>query len=243
MDIAIGACKVAPRKLQTRAPSKGSDPENAMGASLPGAAKAQSGPIEKAQPVRSREVRDIRLDGHFAGGNALAEIDAVELRLDDPALETDLRLALDYWQRKRAGRLAPARADIDPIEIAPLLPRVMLVDVSTDPIDFRFRLAGTGIFKIHGTELTNKRALDLEPPAYAVLTHRLYGDALARRAPIAHRLVIECRTRRSAYMRIILPLSEDGQTINRLMTVESYADCAQDLRDCFEEARLSAGCL
>ena len=44
-------------------------------------------------------------------------------------------------------------------------------------------------------------------------------------------------------MRIILPLSEDGETINRLLTVESYADAAQDLRDCFEEARLSASVL
>jgi len=205
-----------------------------MGASSASAAKAESG------SVRSREVRDVRLDGRFVDRGALVQIDAVEQRLDDPALDSDIRLALDYWQQKRGARLAPRRADIDPIEIATLLPRVMLVDVSTDPLDFRFRLAGTGIFKIHGAELTNKRALDLEPPAYAALIHRLYCDALTRRAPMAHRLLIECSTRRSAYMRITLPLSEDGQAINRLMTVESYADCAQDLRDCFEEARLSA---
>jgi hypothetical protein len=117
----------------------------------------------------------------------------------------------------------------------------MLVDVSTDPLDFRFRLAGTGLFKIHGAELTNRRALDLEPPAYGALMHRLYCDALARRAPVVHRVLIECETRRSAYLRVILPLSEDNQSISRLMTVESYADAAQDLRDCFEEARLSTG--
>jgi hypothetical protein len=213
-----------------------------MGSSSVGAAKAETSGGQQAQPVRSREVHDIRLDGHFAGRGALAQIDAEELSLDDPALDSDLRLALDYWQQKCGGRLAPTRADIDPVEIAPLLPRVMLVDVAEDPIDFRFRLAGTGIFRIHGTELTNKRALDLEPAAYGALLHRLYGEALTRAAPIAHRLLIECRTRRSAYMRVILPLSEDGQAINRLMTVESYADSAQDLRDCFEEARLSASC-
>jgi hypothetical protein len=64
---------------------------------------------------------------------------------------------------------------------------------------------------------------------------------LERRAPLVHRLLIECETRRCTYLRIILPLSEDGEAINRLLTVESYADAAQDLRDCFEEARLSAG--
>jgi hypothetical protein len=212
-----------------------------MGATSAGAVKVEAGKPEAADPG---EGGAIRLDGHITGRSrrvALPQVDAVELRLDDPDLEADLRFALDYWFQKRAGRLAPTRADIDPIDIAPLLPRVMLVDVSTDPVDFRFRLAGTGLFKIHGAELTNKRALELEPPAYGVLIHRLYCNALERRAPIVHRVLIECPTRRSAYLRIILPLSEDGVVINRLLTVESYADAAQDLRDCFEEARLIAG--
>jgi hypothetical protein len=212
-----------------------------MGVASAGAAKVEAGKPEAAKPDRPGAVR---LDGHPAGRTrraALPQVDAMELRLDDPDIDSDLGFALEYWFKKRAGRLAPTRADIDPIEIAPLLPRVMLVDVSTDPVDFRFRLAGTGLFNIHGAELTNKRALDLEPPAYGALIHRHYCDALERRAPIAHRVLIECETRRGAYLRIILPLSEDGAAINRLLTVESYADAAQDLRDCFEEARLSAG--
>jgi hypothetical protein len=212
-----------------------------MGATSAGAAKAEAG---KPEATRPEQAGAIRLDGYVAGRNrrlALPQVEAIELSLDTPDLETDLRFALDYWFQKCAGRLAPTRADIDPIDIAPLLPRVMLVDVGTDPVDFRFRLAGTGLFKIHGAELTNKRALELEPPAYGMLIHRLFCDALVRRAPIAHRLLIECQTRRSAYLRIILPLSEDGVVINRLLTVESYADAAHDLRDCFEEARLSSG--
>jgi hypothetical protein len=215
-----------------------------MGASA-GAAKAEAEQGEGINPPHSSEARDIGLDGHCAGRTGrragLAQIDFTELRLDDRELDRDLKFALDYWFKKRAGRLAPTRADIDPIDFGPILPRVTLVDVSTDPIDFRFRLAGTALFKTHGTELTNKHARDLEPPAYGALIHRLYCEALARRTPVAHRVLIECETRRSAYMRIILPLSEDGLTINRLMTVESYADSAQDLRDCFEEARLGAG--
>jgi hypothetical protein len=214
-----------------------------MGATSAKSAKAEDGKAEQAEPVRSGAVRDIRLDGLFAGraGRGTPRINAVELGLESPDLDSDLKFALDYWREKRGGRLAPARGDIDPVDIAPLLARVMLVDVSSDPLDFRFRLAGTGLFKIHGTELTNKRAMELEPPAYGALIHRLYCDALMRRSPVAHRLLIECETRRSTYLRIILPLSEDNQAINRLLTVESYADAAQDLRDCFEEARLSAG--
>ena len=191
-----------------------------MGASSAGVAEAKADQDEPAKPARSGGIRDIRLDGHFAGRagrGPRAQIDAVELRLDDPELDPELKLALDYWLQKRGARLAPTRADIDPVEIASLLPRVMLVDVSTDPIDFRFRLAGTGIFKIHGAELTNKRALDLAPRVFAELIHRLYCEALTRRAPIAHRLLIECASRRSAYMRIMLPLSEDGERVNMIL--------------------------
>lgn len=245
MDIAIAACKVAPRHVQSSpAAERGPNQGTQMGASSAGAAAAEAGEIEKTKPARAREIRDIRLDGQFAsraGRGAAPQFDAEEISLDDPALDPDLRRALDYWHQKRGTRLAPARADIDPVEIASLLPRVMLVDVSTDPVDFRFRLAGTGIFKVHGAELTNRRALEIEPPLYAEIVHRLYCEALARRAPLAHRLLIECETRRSGFTRIILPLSEDGAAINRLMTVESYADSAQDLRDCFEEARRGAG--
>jgi len=240
VDIAIAACKVAPRKAKL-ARGERAEQGSAMGATSAQAAKVEAGKPEAAKPDR---LGAIRLDGHFAGRGrraALPQVDAMELSLDDRDIDADLRFALDYWFAKRADRLAPSRADIDPVDIAPILPRVMLVDVSRDPVDFRFRLAGTGLFKIHGAELTNKRAQDLEPAAYGALIHRHYCDALARRAPVAHRVRIACETRRSAYLRIILPLSEDGAVINRLMTVESYADSAQDLRDCFEEARLSAG--
>jgi len=215
-----------------------------MGATSAGAAKsdaAQSDAEIRIPETRPGEIRDIHLNGHLAGRagrRAVTQVDAIALRLDDPDLDVDLKLALDYWQHKKGARLAPARTDIDPVDIAALLPRVMLIDVSTDPLDFRFRLAGTGIFKIHGAELTNTRALDLAPSAYAAMIHRHYCEAVAQRAPIAHRVLIDVDTRRSAYMRIILPLSDDGDVVNRLLTVESYADGAQELRDCFAEARL-----
>jgi hypothetical protein len=219
-----------------------------MGASLASAAQSAAAETSRAREIRNGkipdgEIRDVHLSGHFAGRpgrKPVVQVDAVELNLDDPELDPELKLALDYWRAKKGARLAPTRTDIDPVDIAPLLPQVMLVDIGDDPLDFRFRLAGTGIFKIHGAELTNKRALDLEPAPYAALIHGHYCEATARRAPVAHRVLIEVDARRSAYMRIILPLSEDGQAINRLMTVETYADCAQDLRDCFAEARLSA---
>ncbi|MGF1593162.1 MAG: PAS domain-containing protein [Kiloniellaceae bacterium] len=61
-----------------------------------------------------------------------------------PALKSPVnRFAYDYWATKRGGRAMPARRDIDPAEIARILPHVFLLDVREDPLDFRYRLIGT----------------------------------------------------------------------------------------------------
>lgn len=56
----------------------------------------------------------------------------------------------DYWRSKRGVRIMPARGDIDPAEIVPLLPHIVLMDVLYDskpgwPLDFRYRLIGTHV--------------------------------------------------------------------------------------------------
>lgn len=52
---------------------------------------------------------------------------------------------LRYWQKKRGTRHMPSRKDIDPTEIPFLLPHIMLIDVTYNPLDFQCRLAGEHI--------------------------------------------------------------------------------------------------
>lgn len=181
----------------------------------------------------------MRERSHRGGAHTAIRVEANELHLDHD-LSPDLAAALDYWRQKKAARLAPARRDIDPLDIAGLLPRVMLVDVlragdNGGRQEFRYRLAGTGIVKNHGMELTNRGPRDLQPAAYGALVHDHYTEALSRRAPLAHRLSLQHAGSNGDYRRIILPLSDDGGSINRLMTVDSYEDGGQGLRDCFKE--------
>ncbi|MHA1570610.1 MAG: hypothetical protein ACTSWM_02215, partial [Alphaproteobacteria bacterium] len=60
----------------------------------------------------------------------------------------------------RGERPFPSRADPDPLDIPHLLPAVSLVDVLTDPIDFRFRLVGAQPAGSHST-LTGQSAIDI----------------------------------------------------------------------------------
>jgi hypothetical protein len=54
-----------------------------------------------------------------------------------------LRSLHAYWNRKRAGRLMPTRADIDPVELRQHLGNLVLIEPVPAEDDFRYRLIGT----------------------------------------------------------------------------------------------------
>jgi hypothetical protein len=174
-----------------------------------------------------------------AAGKGAAQVWGEAIALDLAAeLYPDIKFALGYWLAKKGDRLAPASRDIDPMEIAPVLPRITLIDVlaSRSPPagpEFRYCLAGTGIAHAYGRALVNKSAHELEPAAFGELVCRHYAEALARHAPVAHRIRFDIGAFRGLYVRMTLPLSDDGQTIGRLMTVGCSPENPQELRNCF----------
>jgi hypothetical protein len=152
-----------------------------------------------------------------------ARVTAEERALDDPAYP-DLGLMLRYWNRKRGERFAPPRSAIDPGDFVDALPRVKLVDVqraADGTMDFRFRLAGTAIGNILGTELTHLRPLDLQPPQFGAMVHAHYAQCVAERRPLLHKVEIDSLQRIHSYARLLLPLSSDGAQVDMLMTVDS----------------------
>ena len=62
------------------------------------------------------------------------------------------RRLFDYWNRLRAGRSAPLRAEIAPDAIGPLLPDVFILDA--DRLPAHFRLAGTRLCALFDREVT-----------------------------------------------------------------------------------------
>jgi hypothetical protein len=57
-----------------------------------------------------------------------------------------------YWNDLRAGRIAPPRLEIEPARIAALLPETFMLE-RVGSAAFNFRLAGTRLCEIFGTEL------------------------------------------------------------------------------------------
>jgi hypothetical protein len=172
---------------------------------------------------------------HFAASSAASRVEAVEL---DPTTELypDLQRVRAYWTGKRQARFAPRRADIDPADLVAVLPRVMLADVMTNPsLDFRYRLSGTAITDVHNKNLTGKSPRDLMPAAYAALIYEHYCEAVHRREPLLHLIVLDTIERSRSYARLLLPLSEDGNAVTMLMAVDSAEQNTRALKDYFAE--------
>lgn len=132
---------------------------------------------------------------------------------------TELQSLFDYWRRKRGDRIAPSRNDIVPTEIKTQLPRVFMVDVVPGtPPRFRFRLAGTAVVDRFGEEITGKflDELDLDNRAREIALD--YQRILQIEQPICSRWnYVKHDGRLLRYERLLLPLSNDGKTIDMIL--------------------------
>lgn len=133
-----------------------------------------------------------------------------------------------YWDAKRVGRRMPARADLDPGEIADLLPYVVLTDVTGAPPYLRYRLVGTRQAALRGRDPTGM------PVAGNQIGHHL-PDPMLHEVLLNYRVVVERGVPVYDYnpvagpaavagsfapgaMReratLLLPLSSDGRTVD-----------------------------
>ncbi len=125
-----------------------------------------------------------------------------------------LHAVTQVWRRLALDHL-PAR--IDPLDIPkPLLPYILILDYSVEPEDILARLAGTAVCENHGGELRGRSIFDVFEPKDAQLVLDSLKGVLARRGPtLARREFVSLDNTTLSYVRLILPLSSDGVTIDR----------------------------
>jgi hypothetical protein len=121
-----------------------------------------------------------------------------------------------YWNELRAGRLAPKRLEIEPSRIGPILAETFMLERAS-ATDYRYRLAGTRLCEIFGSELRN--------------TNLLEGWDASDRAMLAGQLSFTCEqgavtlltleagegARRVQLEAILLPLIHPDSTIGRVI--------------------------
>ena len=72
------------------------------------------------------------------------------------------RQLYEYWCSKKAADELPSRSDVNPAEIARLLPHISLIDVVHSPTRFVFRLAGTRVRDVYDREVTGLELADFD---------------------------------------------------------------------------------
>ncbi len=127
-----------------------------------------------------------------------------------------------YWLGLRGEREMPSRADVRPEDMRKILGNIMMVEVTYDPVHFRYALFGTYITASYGYDMTGKSVRELKPEGMNDLVWSLYEEALDARVPLVHAIGIETPAERVEFERVTLPLSSDGQTIDRFVGVSDY---------------------
>ena len=128
-----------------------------------------------------------------------------------------LRQVLAYWQEKAAVRGAlPARADIDPVDLAAVLPAVSLIEVRRDamgrPGRLRYRVMGGFHVEIMGRDATGEM-LDL-----GAGENDAAAQAIATGRPIyAERTFYPANGTVLTFGTLMCPLASDGRKVDMLI--------------------------
>jgi hypothetical protein len=123
----------------------------------------------------------------------------------------------DYWDGKRAGRRWPTRGDVDPLEMRFALGNIDLVEITYDPLVFRFRLSGSNIDRDEGFNMQGKTLDEYPLPQHREMVRRTYLRALDAGVPDYEELERFDEGRTVHYGRLILPLSDDGARIDMFL--------------------------
>lgn len=143
----------------------------------------------------------------------------------DEARSPAPRAAIAYWRSLRGQRRFPARSDINPRDIAGLLPNVTLVKVEDG--DFVYRIVGDLIVMSFGVPLQGRRLSDVafNEPGFGTLVLPLFKKVTATGEPLAVHGKIGRDVAHANFTdseNVLLPLGPDGETVDHILIVSAY---------------------
>ena len=133
------------------------------------------------------------------------------------------RQALEYWIKIRGSQAMPSRADLDPIDIRQILPNVVLLDVASDPVDFRYRLIGTKIVSQLNNDHTGKWMSEIPHQKPPSTIWSSCETVVTQKLPMTTEIPYTGRNKDFAVSEdILMPLSADGVSVNMLFVVIDF---------------------
>jgi amino-acid N-acetyltransferase len=130
-----------------------------------------------------------------------------------------------YWDAKRGRRAMPVWSDIDPAEIKPLLPHLLVTRYERNPFRARFALVGTWLAQYAGGDFTGRYLDELDFSSELDtdwLAHHLQFVKEARPTFGVCRFLTESGLERE-YESAMFPIAgADGVTVERALGIEDF---------------------
>jgi hypothetical protein len=142
--------------------------------------------------------------------------------LPDDVRDPRVRMLFNYWQSKCGNGRLPGRKDIDPMEMHPFLPCVIMFDVErhNGHWRFRYRLVGTEAADLFGADATGRYLSETNTPEGYEQTHARLTSIVETKQPVYTILPVAWPNRDSSYYEgLTLPMATDGQTVDLLLGV------------------------
>ena len=134
-----------------------------------------------------------------------------------------LRALYNYWLKKKGDKRAPGQADIDPVEIPELLGFVNLYDVRDEPRDYFVRLNGSEVAAMLGQDITGMWCSNVVSGEDKDRCHSAFAMCVDDWSPTLVETSLSFIGKdHAAQLLLALPLSDDGITVNKLMTAHAY---------------------
>lgn len=145
----------------------------------------------------------------------LVRSDGVERRANSRCLR--------YWQELAGSRRFPSRSDISQSTAGDLWDHMFVVEVTPVPSDYRFVMAGSVLQTALGRDPTGEKVSSALPGGMGTRTLFLHQAAVGLKGPVddAAKWTRDDGTE-LLYRSILLPLSDDGNTVNALLGAFSF---------------------
>lgn len=129
---------------------------------------------------------------------------------------------IDYWKSLRGSRQFPAREQIEPRAIAPLLSRTVVIRVVDGGADFEYVIVGDEVERAYKAKLIHRRVSDIarEMPNTISFWDGIYRDVCRTHQPVFVRMIAghDEETHFSEGQVVLLPLGTSDDQVDHMIT-------------------------
>ncbi|MDR3528322.1 MAG: PAS domain-containing protein [Rhizomicrobium sp.] len=133
-----------------------------------------------------------------------------------------LRQGYAYWESLCGGRAFPARDQLQPRCMAPLLTNLILIRVIDHGLDFEYRIVGDEVSRAYRSQLNLRRLSEVgkEMPTAATYWGDVYRDICKHGKPWAVRYSpgLDGEGHFSEAEAVLLPLGPSDDAVNHILT-------------------------